>query len=66
MFVDMQACRVVGDKEELVAAIADLLANPDDASELGQNGLTLLKQNKGALARLLVLLEPLLSEPSRG
>lgn len=62
MFVDTQACRIVHDKEELVTAIADLLRNPDEANEMGQNGLTLLKQNKGALTRLLILLEPLLSE----
>lgn len=62
MFVDTEACRIVHDKEELVAAIADLLGNPDEANKLGQNGLTLLKQNKGALTRLLILLEPLLSE----
>ncbi|MGI9247416.1 MAG: lipid IV(A) 3-deoxy-D-manno-octulosonic acid transferase [Woeseiaceae bacterium] len=62
MFVDTEACRIVHDKEELVAAIADLLGNPDEANEMGQNGLTLLKQNKGALTRLLILLEPLLSE----
>ena len=62
MFVEMQACVIVNDKDELALAIADLLANPEKASELGRNGRTLLEQNKGALARLLVLLEPLLSE----
>ncbi len=62
MFVEMQACVVVNDKDELALAIADLLDNPEKASELGRNGRTLLEQNKGALTRLLVVLEPLLSE----
>ncbi len=62
MFVEMKACRIVKDAEELASAIADLLTNPDRASEMGQNGLDLLEKNKGALARLLVLLEPLLRE----
>ena len=62
MFVENQACRMVYNKEELIATIAELLANPDDAAELGRNGLALLEQNRGALARLLVLLEPLLRE----
>jgi 3-deoxy-D-manno-octulosonic-acid transferase len=62
MFVELRACRIVKDAEELALAIADLLTNPDRASEMGQNGLDLLEKNKGALARLLVLLEPLLRE----
>jgi 3-deoxy-D-manno-octulosonic-acid transferase len=65
MFVENQACRMVNNKEELVIAIAELLANPEDAAELGENGLALLEQNRGALARLLVLLEPLLREHAR-
>ncbi|MDH3616161.1 MAG: lipid IV(A) 3-deoxy-D-manno-octulosonic acid transferase [Gammaproteobacteria bacterium] len=65
MFIDLKACRIVKDQDELAVAIADLLANPDTAAELGQNGLALLQQNRGALARLLVLLEPHLAEQSR-
>ena len=62
MFVEMQACVIVNDKDELALAVADLLENPEKASELGRKGRSLLEQNKGALARLLVLVEPLLSE----
>jgi 3-deoxy-D-manno-octulosonic-acid transferase len=65
MFIGLKACRIVQDQEELAVAIADLLANPDTAAELGQNGLALLQQNRGALARLLVLLEPHLAEQLR-
>jgi 3-deoxy-D-manno-octulosonic-acid transferase len=65
MFVENQACRMVHNKDELIAAISELLENPDAASALGRNGLALLEQNRGALARLLVLLEPLLREHAR-
>jgi len=58
MFINLKACRIVRDQQELAVAIADLLANPDTAAELGKNGLALVQKNRGALARLLVLLEP--------
>ena len=62
MFVEMKACRIVNGHEELASAISDLLLNPEKASEMGRNGRALLEQNKGALGRLLVLLEPLLEQ----
>ncbi len=62
MFVDMNACRIVNNAGELADAVTDLLENPDKAAEIGLNGRTLLERNKGALARLLVLVEPLLGE----
>ncbi len=64
MFVETNACRIVRNADELAETIADLLRNPDMASDIGRNGRTLLEQNRGALARLLVLLEPLLIEQS--
>ena len=64
MFVETNACRMVSDERALAAAIADLLMNPDKAAELGKNALDLVKQNRGALARLLVLLDPLLARQS--
>ncbi len=65
MFVARDACRMVQNKEELAASIADLFANPDKAHELGQSGRALLEENRGALSRLLVLIEPLLEQQSR-
>ena len=62
MFVDMNACQVVSDAGELADAVAELLANPDKAAHMGANSRTLLERNKGALERLLVLVEPLLGE----
>lgn len=64
MFVETDACRMVSDERELAAAIADLLANPDKATQLGDNALDLVEKNRGALARLLVLLDPLLTRRS--
>ncbi len=64
MFVASHACRLVHNKEELATTIADLFTNSDEAARLGQNALALLERNKGALARLLVRLEPLLGEQS--
>ena len=61
-FSRLGACRVIANSDELAIEIARLLDNPHDARTMGGNGLAVLNQNKGSLARLLVLLEPLLSE----
>ena len=64
MFVEMKACVIVNNKVELTLAVADLLENPEKAFELGRKGRSLLEKNKGSLARLLVLVEPLLGQPA--
>ena len=64
MFVESDAVSVVSNKDELVGVIEDLLGRPEHAAELGQNALKLLQANRGALQRLLLLLEPLLVEKS--
>ena len=60
LFIDMGACLRVESPEELVEAVSELLANPDEAARLGRTGQKVLEDNRGALDRLLVLLEPLL------
>ncbi len=65
-FVELGACRIVTSSSELAVAIASLIENPDAAAKMGRNGLTVLEQNRGSLERLLVLLEPLLSEQQPG
>jgi len=62
LFVELHACRMVRDWQELAATVGELLEKPDRRAELGSNALALLEQNRGALARLLVLLDPLLDE----
>lgn len=65
MFADLGACRIVDNPAELANAISELLGNKTLAAELGSQGRELLQQNRGALARLLGLLEPLLGEEVR-
>ena len=62
LFISRDACRRVEDSDELVEAVSDLLENPDEARRLGDAGRRLLEENRGALQRLLVLLEPLLAD----
>ena len=60
LFIQMGACRRVGGPEELVEVIGELLSDPEAADRLGRIGQKVLEDNRGALERLLVLLEPLL------
>ena len=62
LFVEMGACLKVESPEELADVVSRLLADPDEAARLGHAGLQVLEKNRGALQRLLVLLEPLLEE----
>ena len=61
LFIDMGACVRVAGPDELVEAISRLLTNPDEATRIGRAGQRVLEENRGALQRLLVLLEPLLA-----
>jgi len=60
-FVNLGACRIVSDSNELAITVSDLINRPDEAEIIGRNGLAVLEQNRGSLKRLLVLLEPLLA-----
>jgi len=51
----------VNNAAQLGAAVTDLFADEATAADIGQRGLEIVQQNKGALDRLLKLLEPLLS-----
>ena len=64
LFIGMGACLRVEGPDELVEAVSELLANPDEAARLGRAGQKVLEDNRGALDRLLVLLEPLLEGSS--
>jgi 3-deoxy-D-manno-octulosonic-acid transferase len=52
----------VSGSDELVTTVSELLTNPDQAERLGRAGRTVLAENRGALERLLVLLEPLIKD----
>jgi 3-deoxy-D-manno-octulosonic-acid transferase len=60
MFVDLGACHMVENAAELAAAVGQLVAKPDEAVALGRKGMKIVQQNRGALAQLLGLLEPLI------
>lgn len=64
LFLELGACRQVAGPDELVEVVSELLSNPDEAAHLGHAGQRLLEENRGALKRLLVLLEPLLGSNS--
>jgi 3-deoxy-D-manno-octulosonic-acid transferase len=62
MFIRLGACRRVADTDELIVAVRELLGDPAAAREMGRKGQALLEDNRGALQRLMVLLEPLLAD----
>ena len=65
LFIDLGACRKVSGTDELVETVSELLSHPEEAARLGRAGQKVLEENRGALERLLVLLEPLLdSKPA--
>lgn len=61
MFIRLGACRRVADADELTVAVSELLDDPAAAREMGRRGQALLEDNRGALQRLMVLLEPILA-----
>ena len=59
MFVAKGACRLVHDAGELAAEVGQLLSDPEMAARLGDAGRGILERNRGALARLMAMIEPL-------
>lgn len=58
--------RIVGDVEELRAAIVELLSNPEEAKAMGERGRRLFEEQQGATARTVeALLGFVLSGPER-
>lgn len=64
LLISMGACLRVEGPAELIDAVSELLTNPDEAARMGRAGQQVLEENRGALQRLLVLLEPLLDSDS--
>ena len=50
-------------KAELAAALAELLADPVERRRIGAIGQRIVESNRGAVARLLDLIEPLMRDP---
>ena len=61
MFVETGACRLADDADQLADVVEGLLSDPDKAKERGELGRQILERNRGALQRLLAMIEPLLS-----
>ena len=61
MFVTRGACKLVRDAAELAAAVDGLLSDPETASRLGAAGREILERNRGSLARLMAMIEPLVA-----
>jgi 3-deoxy-D-manno-octulosonic-acid transferase len=59
MFIAKGACKLVSDSAELAAAVEGLLSDAEAASSLGDAGREILERNRGALARLMAMIEPL-------
>lgn len=62
LFIEFGACLKVDTPAELGDTIARVLDNEDEARRLGSAGREVLETNRGALERLMVLLEPLLEK----
>jgi len=61
MFVNIGALTRVADAEQLAAAVTRLLQDKQTATRLGNLGRDIVVSNRGALDRLLSLLEPLIA-----
>lgn len=62
MFAELGASLVVHDETGLANALDRLFRDRREADEIGARGRDIVQQNRGALQRLLVLLEPLLAK----
>jgi len=60
LLVDSGAARVVADAGQLAGAVTDLFRDPGLRAEMGGAGKAVLDANRGALDRLLTLVDPLL------
>ena len=60
LFESLGACRIVSGTDELGQVVSELLTDSEEADRLGRAGQQVLEDNRGALERILVLLEPLL------
>jgi 3-deoxy-D-manno-octulosonic-acid transferase len=59
MFVDKGACTLVQDGAGLAMEVSRLFSEPERAARLGDAGRDILERNRGALARLMAMIEPL-------
>jgi 3-deoxy-D-manno-octulosonic-acid transferase len=63
LLLEQGAALQVAGAQELAAALARLLADPEERRRIGAIGRHIVESNRGGLARLLALIEPLLQDP---
>ena len=66
LFEDSGASTVVRNAPALAAAVLPLLKDPEARSTIGVKGRRIVETNRGALKRLMVLLNPLVEQVDRG
>ncbi len=66
MFDELGAFVQVEDANSLATALESLFRDTDEAEKMANKGRTILAENKGALRRLLDLMEPLISKVQDG
>jgi len=64
LMIDSGAARQVNSADELAAAVVELSANPAARADMGAKANAIVAANRGALSRVLELIEPLLQAPS--
>jgi 3-deoxy-D-manno-octulosonic-acid transferase len=64
LMLDQGAALQVGNAQELAAALARLLADPQERRRIGAIGRHIVESNRGSVARLLDLTEPWLTGPA--
>jgi 3-deoxy-D-manno-octulosonic-acid transferase len=64
LMIDSGAARQVSSAEQLAAAILELYASPAERAEMGARGHEIVAGNRGALNRVMELIDPLLQAPS--
>jgi 3-deoxy-D-manno-octulosonic-acid transferase len=63
ILVERGAVFIVNDARELAAKVSVLLSNPEDRARIGTLGRECVEDNRGALNKLLSLIDPLLEGP---
>ena len=63
LLLEQGAALQVAGAQELAAALARLLADPEERQRIGAIGRRIVESNRGSVARLLALIEPLLQDP---
>jgi 3-deoxy-D-manno-octulosonic-acid transferase len=62
LLLERRAARRVQDDVELARALRELLDDPEEASRMGQAAIAAIDENRGATARTIAALEPILRE----